>query len=80
MLIRGFQLVKFYGNNVNELVRVVFGDGIVYFFYVFALSVINIVVLTRLSASEQEPRYVIKNDNTGKETAYKPGNILGLAD
>ncbi|KAF5359491.1 hypothetical protein D9756_002907 [Leucocoprinus leucothites] len=31
-------------------------------------------------ASEEEPRYVIKNDNTQKETAYKAGNILGLAD
>ncbi|EKM78071.1 hypothetical protein AGABI1DRAFT_114897 [Agaricus bisporus var. burnettii JB137-S8] len=28
-------------------------------------------------ASEDEPRYLIRNDNTGKETAYKGTNILG---
>ncbi|XP_006458919.1 hypothetical protein AGABI2DRAFT_115886 [Agaricus bisporus var. bisporus H97] len=27
-------------------------------------------------ASEEEPRYLIKNDNTGKESAYKATNIL----
>ncbi|KAF9463561.1 hypothetical protein BDZ94DRAFT_1308675 [Collybia nuda] len=30
-----------------------------------------------MRASSNEPRYVIKNDNTGKETAYKEDNILG---
>ncbi|KAH9485730.1 hypothetical protein JR316_0002645 [Psilocybe cubensis] len=30
-------------------------------------------------ASENEPRYLIRNDNTGKETAYKEKNILGSA-
>ncbi|THU90160.1 hypothetical protein K435DRAFT_781345 [Dendrothele bispora CBS 962.96] len=25
-----------------------------------------------------DPRYVIRNDNTGKETAYKPQNIKGV--
>ncbi|KAL7746635.1 hypothetical protein RI367_008035 [Sorochytrium milnesiophthora] len=30
-------------------------------------------------ASEDEPRYVIENDNTGKQTAYKAGNIEGSA-
>ncbi|KAJ3561441.1 hypothetical protein NP233_g10192 [Leucocoprinus birnbaumii] len=34
----------------------------------------------KAQASEQEPRFVIRNDNTQKETAYKAGNILGLAD
>ncbi|KAJ1305274.1 hypothetical protein OPQ81_000302 [Rhizoctonia solani] len=29
-------------------------------------------------ASEEEPRYLIKNDNTGKETAYKADNIIGV--
>lgn len=27
-------------------------------------------------ASDENPRYVIKNDNTGKETAYKADNII----
>ncbi|KAI9183388.1 hypothetical protein H9P43_004305 [Blastocladiella emersonii ATCC 22665] len=31
-------------------------------------------------ASKNDPRVVIKCDNTGKTTAYKPGNIIGLAD
>ncbi|KAG8851964.1 hypothetical protein FRB96_008979 [Tulasnella sp. 330] len=30
-------------------------------------------------ASENEPHYLIKNDNTGKETAYKAENIVGKA-
>ncbi|PVF97149.1 hypothetical protein CPB86DRAFT_707602, partial [Serendipita vermifera] len=30
-----------------------------------------------VNASENEPRYLIKNDNTGKETAYKADNIIG---
>jgi len=30
-----------------------------------------------VQASEEEPRYLIKNDNTGKETAYKISNIVG---
>jgi len=30
---------------------------------------------SRVKASEDEPRFVIKNDNTGKETAYKGANI-----
>ncbi|KAF5359833.1 hypothetical protein D9756_002908 [Leucocoprinus leucothites] len=30
--------------------------------------------------SEQEPRPVIRNDSTGKASAYKAGNILGYAD
>ncbi|CAE6413552.1 unnamed protein product [Rhizoctonia solani] len=29
-----------------------------------------------VNASEEEPRYVIKNDNTGKSTAYKAENIV----
>ncbi|CCA75438.1 hypothetical protein PIIN_09421 [Serendipita indica DSM 11827] len=27
-------------------------------------------------ASDENPRYVIKNSNTGKETAYKADNII----
>ncbi|KDQ07570.1 hypothetical protein BOTBODRAFT_38654 [Botryobasidium botryosum FD-172 SS1] len=30
---------------------------------------------TTVQATEDEPRIVIKNDNTGKETAYKTSNI-----
>jgi hypothetical protein len=30
-------------------------------------------------ASDQEPRYLIRNDNTKKETAYKASNILEKA-
>ncbi|KAG8837350.1 hypothetical protein FRB91_008149 [Serendipita sp. 411] len=30
-----------------------------------------------VQASEDEPRFVIKNDKTGKETAYKAENIIG---
>ncbi|PVF97150.1 hypothetical protein CPB86DRAFT_786137 [Serendipita vermifera] len=33
----------------------------------------------RVNASEDEPRYLIRNDNTGKETAYKADNIVGKA-
>ncbi|KAF8310865.1 hypothetical protein DL93DRAFT_2084052 [Clavulina sp. PMI_390] len=29
-----------------------------------------------VQASEDEPRFVIKNDNTGKETPYKLANIV----
>ncbi|KAH7338169.1 hypothetical protein B0J17DRAFT_717822 [Rhizoctonia solani] len=29
-----------------------------------------------VKASEEEPRYLIKNDNTGKNTAYKAENIV----
>ncbi|KAF8699877.1 hypothetical protein RHS03_06911, partial [Rhizoctonia solani] len=29
-----------------------------------------------VQASEEEPRYLIRNDNTGKETAYKADNIV----
>ncbi|KAK7461863.1 hypothetical protein VKT23_008293 [Stygiomarasmius scandens] len=32
----------------------------------------------KVNATEEEPRYVIRNDNTGKETAYKAKNITGL--
>lgn len=32
-----------------------------------------------VKASEEEVRYVIRNDNTGKETAYKETNIIGRA-
>ncbi|KAH7873564.1 uncharacterized protein C8R40DRAFT_370073 [Lentinula edodes] len=28
-----------------------------------------------VNASAEDPRYVIRNDNTGKETAYKADNI-----
>ncbi|CAE6501378.1 unnamed protein product [Rhizoctonia solani] len=31
-----------------------------------------------VQASEEEPRYLIKNDNTGKSTAYKVDNIIGV--
>ncbi|KAF8168685.1 hypothetical protein K438DRAFT_1608290, partial [Mycena galopus ATCC 62051] len=31
----------------------------------------------KVNASKDEPRYVIRNDNTGKETAYKATNITG---
>ncbi|KAK7041415.1 hypothetical protein VNI00_009281 [Paramarasmius palmivorus] len=31
----------------------------------------------QVNASEDEPRYLIRNDNTGKETAYKANNITG---
>ncbi|EEB90160.1 hypothetical protein MPER_11672 [Moniliophthora perniciosa FA553] len=33
----------------------------------------------QVNASEDEPRYLIRNDNTGKETAYKGSNIMGKA-
>ncbi|CAE6385088.1 unnamed protein product [Rhizoctonia solani] len=29
-----------------------------------------------VKATEEEPRYLIKNDNTGKSTAYKTDNII----
>ncbi|CAE6465212.1 unnamed protein product [Rhizoctonia solani] len=29
-----------------------------------------------VKASEDEPRYLIRNDNTGKDTAYKADNIV----
>ncbi|THU96910.1 hypothetical protein K435DRAFT_663544 [Dendrothele bispora CBS 962.96] len=32
------------------------------------------------NASKDDPRYVIRNDNTGKETAYKPENITGVEE
>ncbi|KAK7058825.1 hypothetical protein VNI00_001449 [Paramarasmius palmivorus] len=32
-----------------------------------------------VNASADDPRYVIRNDNTGKETAYKGANIQGSA-
>ncbi|KAG8722755.1 hypothetical protein FRC08_010365 [Ceratobasidium sp. 394] len=32
-----------------------------------------------VQASEEEPRYLIRNDNTGKSTPYKAANIIGLA-
>ncbi|KAJ1305283.1 hypothetical protein OPQ81_000308 [Rhizoctonia solani] len=31
-----------------------------------------------VKASEEEPRYLIKNDNTGKTTAYKADNIIEI--
>ncbi|KAJ7235611.1 hypothetical protein B0H12DRAFT_1141323 [Mycena haematopus] len=31
----------------------------------------------KVNASKDDPRYVIRNDNTGKETAYKGKNITG---
>lgn len=34
----------------------------------------------KVNASKEDPRYVIRNDNTGKETAYKGSNIEGLAE
>ncbi|KAF7121912.1 hypothetical protein CNMCM5793_009466 [Aspergillus hiratsukae] len=34
----------------------------------------------RVQASEDEPRYEIKNDRTGKHTAIKEANILGPAE
>ncbi|KAF9261765.1 hypothetical protein L218DRAFT_1001295 [Marasmius fiardii PR-910] len=33
-----------------------------------------------VNASKDDPRFVIRNDNTGKETAYKGANIKGSAD
>ncbi|KAE9397238.1 hypothetical protein BT96DRAFT_884114 [Gymnopus androsaceus JB14] len=33
-----------------------------------------------VNASEEDPRYVISNDNTGKETAYKEKNIKGVTE
>ncbi|ESK98348.1 hypothetical protein Moror_98 [Moniliophthora roreri MCA 2997] len=30
-----------------------------------------------VNASSEDPRFVIRNDNTGKETAYKSANIKG---
>ncbi|KAK7468286.1 hypothetical protein VKT23_002796 [Stygiomarasmius scandens] len=32
------------------------------------------------NASQDDPRYVIRNDNTGKETAYKPQNIKAVEE
>ncbi|KAG7099366.1 hypothetical protein E1B28_001222 [Marasmius oreades] len=34
----------------------------------------------KVNASKDDPRYVIRNDNTDKETAYKSSNIEGLVD
>ncbi|KIK62765.1 hypothetical protein GYMLUDRAFT_242409 [Collybiopsis luxurians FD-317 M1] len=34
----------------------------------------------RVNASADDPRYVIRNDNTGKETAYKEQNIEGTTE
>ncbi|KAF5341401.1 hypothetical protein D9758_012255 [Tetrapyrgos nigripes] len=34
----------------------------------------------RVNASASDPRYVIQNDNTGKETAYKAKNITGIVE
>ncbi|KAF5368982.1 hypothetical protein D9758_002881 [Tetrapyrgos nigripes] len=34
----------------------------------------------RVNAPKDDPRYVIENDNTGKETAYKAQNIKGTTD
>ncbi|KAF5389026.1 hypothetical protein D9757_005090 [Collybiopsis confluens] len=34
----------------------------------------------RVNASSDDPRYVIRNDNTGKKTAYKEKNIEGTAE
>ncbi|KAF7361467.1 DUF2945 family protein [Mycena sanguinolenta] len=31
----------------------------------------------KVNATKDDPRYVIRNDNTGKETAYKSKNITG---
>ncbi|CAE6383200.1 unnamed protein product [Rhizoctonia solani] len=33
-----------------------------------------------VKASEEEPRYLIKNDNTGKDTAYKSDAIVEVID
>ena len=33
----------------------------------------------QVNASDDEPRYLIENDKTGKETAYKKENIIGKA-
>ncbi|KIK62900.1 hypothetical protein GYMLUDRAFT_242532 [Collybiopsis luxurians FD-317 M1] len=33
-----------------------------------------------VNASSEDPRYVIRNDKTGKETAYKERNIEGTTD
>ncbi|KAG8706978.1 hypothetical protein FRC11_007787 [Ceratobasidium sp. 423] len=33
-----------------------------------------------VKASEEEPRYMIKNDNTGKSTAYKADNIIEVTN
>ncbi|PFH46585.1 hypothetical protein AMATHDRAFT_7627 [Amanita thiersii Skay4041] len=34
----------------------------------------------KVKASDSEPRYLIRNDNTKKETAYKADVIVGMAD
>lgn len=34
-------------------------------------------MFSRLQASKSHPHYLIKNDNTGKETAYKAENVVG---
>ncbi|KAJ3750720.1 hypothetical protein DFH05DRAFT_109877 [Lentinula detonsa] len=34
----------------------------------------------RVNASSDDPRYVIRNDNTGKATAYKEKNIEGVTE
>jgi len=48
------------------------------------MSIIIIVVVGDssglLQASKDEPRYLIRNDNTQKETAYKEDNIMGKAE
>lgn len=33
-----------------------------------------------MKASESEPRFIIENDNTHKEAAYKQSNITGIAE
>ncbi|KAJ4485001.1 hypothetical protein C8J55DRAFT_509487 [Lentinula edodes] len=34
----------------------------------------------KVNATPEDPRYVIRNDNTGKETAYKEQNIDGVTE
>ncbi|KIJ38905.1 hypothetical protein M422DRAFT_144618, partial [Sphaerobolus stellatus SS14] len=50
-------------------------------------QIVNVITETQpagesgntVKASESSPRYLIRNDHTGKETAYKADNILGSA-
>ncbi|KAJ8076078.1 hypothetical protein PM082_022063 [Marasmius tenuissimus] len=34
----------------------------------------------QVNASEDEPRFLIRNDNTQKETPYKAANIVGVVE
>ncbi|KAJ3552436.1 hypothetical protein NP233_g12885 [Leucocoprinus birnbaumii] len=48
MIIRGVAAFKSGGNS--RLLRVVYGDGIIYYVYIFGLSLVNVVIIYKLSS------------------------------